>query len=62
MRVAGSNSPPMPMVVLTTRRAVSLPKALILPCSRSLMITVGYERFWKKLLTPVRTGRGVTFT
>jgi len=53
---------PMPTVELRTKRPRSFAAATILPCSTSLIITVGVLRLAKKLLTPMRTGRGTTFT
>jgi hypothetical protein len=60
--VAGSNTPPMPTVVLTTRRATSLPKSRGWPWKMSLPMVLVYPRLPKKFVTPVRTGRGVTLT
>jgi Fe-S oxidoreductase len=57
--VAGSSKPPMPTVVLRTKRKVCSPAAPGLPCSSELTIVAGLERFSKKLPTPVRNQFGV---
>ncbi|MNE94757.1 hypothetical protein D3C80_1927600 [compost metagenome] len=60
MRVAGSQRPTTPMVVLNSRRPVISRERLPLSCS-ALFSRLGMSpRLLKKLLTPARTKPGVT--
>jgi hypothetical protein len=61
-RVAGSNSPATPMVVLTRKRPSDCPACPGLPCSSALIALSGWPRLLKKLVTPNRIGRGTTAT
>ncbi|MNW07693.1 hypothetical protein D3C71_2043530 [compost metagenome] len=61
MLVAGSHSPPTPNNVLNINRAVISAERWALSCSTLLNKFGTSPRLLKKLLTPVRTKRGVTY-
>ena len=57
-RVAKSNSPPMPMVLLMTKRPMLVAPLLTCSCSASLTTVGTSARLLKKLCTPARSSAG----